>query len=115
MCARQLKLNRPLHDAAMSDQTIAPKIAFASNGKTKGKVHRVLGRSRDRCHVACGWRITRSTSLVYCGMATGKMIYGPLCMKCFPRGVTMPAADETDRDAIGGYTDSVDATVDCVA
>ena len=98
----------------MSAQTAAPKIAFASNGKTKGKVHRVLGRSRDRCRVACGWRIRKSTSLVYCGMATGKLIYGTLCMRCFPRG-EKPAADETDRDAIVPDRDSADATANCVA
>ena len=73
----------------------SPKTNFATNVKAKGKVHRLLRKSRQCVIVACGWRIKVSTSLVYCG--SSEEVVGTLCMKCFPR--TDKKSEVTD-DAI---------------
>lgn len=80
------------------------KIFYASNEKPRGKVHRVRGdaarRPRDRPSVSCGWRITKSTSLVY---YSPRMKYGDLCRKCFPRG--MADLKDDDKETIEEFVD----------
>lgn len=80
------------------------KILYASNQKSRGKVHRVTGHTarqpRDQYRVLCGWHITKSTSLVY---YSPRMKYGVLCRKCFPCGLA--DLKNEDKETIDEFPD----------
>ncbi len=62
------------------------RVVFAVNAKASSrKIHRVtqptmhLPRSQQR--LRCGWRVSKSTSLVF---SCARLRWGTLCLKCFP-------------------------------
>lgn len=71
----------------MGDLAPQPTV-YAYNVKAKGKVHRVLQQHmkislhRATPRVACGWRITKSVSLIY--NSSKRPQWGELCIRCFP-------------------------------
>ena len=79
----------------MGDLAPQPTV-YAYNVKAQGKVHRVLKQymkvslkvsslHRATPRVACGWRITKSVSLIY--NSSKRPQWGELCTCCFPAGV----------------------------
>lgn len=64
---------------------MAGSILFAVNTKAKGKIHRVTietsRQPRQRQRIQCGWRMKKSTSVVY---ICPRVKWGDLCQKCFP-------------------------------
>ena len=71
-------------------------VAFAVNAKANSrKIHRMtrltmhLPRSQQR--LRCGWRVSKSTSLVF---SCARLRWGTLCLKCFPPTPETPETPE---------------------
>ena len=80
------------------------KIAYAVNNKAKGKIHRVTFETAqmppEKQKVRCGWRITKSTSIVY---HTTLVKWGTPCKKCFPETGPEEEDSEQQHEDIGQF------------
>ena len=79
-------------------------VVYVVNVKSKGKTHRVISPctppAANRAppqRVHCGWRIKKSTSLVF---YSEQIKWTSLCKKCFPHGLYLPAPREDEEEPI---------------
>jgi hypothetical protein len=82
------------------------RIVYAMNCKSQGRVHRVTHGTaklpRDRQLVHCGWRITKSVSLVYYSFS---LKWGTFCKRCFPDGGSSGDEQRESGDAIEQFVE----------
>ncbi len=85
------------------------RVLFAVNAKASSrKIHRVtqptmhLPRSQQR--LRCGWRVSKSTSLVF---SCARLRWGTVCLKCFPpnAGANTEGPKQTGDDHIEQTSD----------
>ena len=79
---------------------ISPK-GYIVNSKSNGKVHLSITDDKGKQRLKCGWRISKTVSLVF---GCHGIKYGELCKKCFP---PKENPKEHDAEQIEQYDDVV--------